>query len=114
MYDAYNKTEYLKRSVKLIVVSVILFLVGWFFYEGTYNELWLLIEIIGALMFAIMVDYLISKEFEFIAIEKGYQEKRYFWYPFVFGIVGYLLVIALPYKCKTDNTLTTLRFKPHN
>ena len=31
-----------------------------------------------------------------IANEKGFDEKRYFWIPFLFGMPGYLMVIALP------------------
>lgn len=32
------------------------------------------------------------------AKEKGFDSRRYFWIPFWFGIVGYLLVVALPNK----------------
>lgn len=45
---------------------------------------------------------LIAKEFAFAAREKGYGEEKYFWYSFLFGIVGWLIVIALP--CKSVKT----------
>ena len=51
--------------------------------------------IIGCLLF-IFVDYLIAKEFNNAAQEKGYYAKKYFWICFLLGAVGYLLVIALP------------------
>lgn len=44
----------------------------------------------------IVVAYFIGKEFEFIAKEKGYTSKRYFWWTFLFGLVGIPMVIALP------------------
>ena len=53
---------------------------------------------IGAAAIALEIDYIIAKEFEAAAIAKGYTEKKYFWYSFLLGIIGYLLVIALPKK----------------
>jgi len=44
----------------------------------------------------LVIDWLISEEFYTVAYNKGFGERRYFWYCFLFGIVGYLLVIALP------------------
>lgn len=37
-----------------------------------------------------------AREFNDIAYEKGYDSIKYFWYCFLFGIVGYLPVFALP------------------
>ena len=45
---------------------------------------------------AIFIGYLISNEFHHIACQKGHTEKKYFWYCFFLGIIGYLMVIALP------------------
>ena len=42
----------------------------------------------------IVVAYFIGNEFEFIAKEKGYTSKRYFWWTFLFGAVGISMVIA--------------------
>ena len=44
----------------------------------------------------IVLNVFISKWFRNIAQMKGHNEKRYFWVPFFFGLVGYLMVIALP------------------
>ena len=44
----------------------------------------------------IAAAYFIGKEFEFIAKEKGYTSKRYFWWTFLFGLAGIPMVIALP------------------
>ena len=40
--------------------------------------------------------YLLAKEFYKVAKAKGYPQKKYLWLSFWLGIVGYLLVIALP------------------
>ena len=53
---------------------------------------------IVALIILVYLDYVISSFFAQAAEEKGYNEKKYFWISFWFGIVGYLLVIALPDK----------------
>lgn len=52
--------------------------------------------ILLAIAFVLLIDYLIAKEFYNIAQEKGYTSQKYLWLPFLLGLVGYLLVIALP------------------
>ena len=51
---------------------------------------------IAIFVLAVYVQYIIAKFFADVAEEKGYHESRYFWTPFWLGIVGYLLVAALP------------------
>ena len=61
----------------------------------------ILIIFVLILLFAIWI----AKQFQFAAKEKGYDKKRYFWIPFLFGLLGYLMVIALPdhgKKCQQD------------
>lgn len=50
------------------------------------------------LVIVLWVNYLISREFYRAANAKGFYEKKYLWIPFWLGVVGYLLVIALPTK----------------
>lgn len=40
--------------------------------------------------------YFIAHWFFEVAEEKGYHSKKYFWICFWLGVIGYLLVIALP------------------
>lgn len=54
----------------------------------------------------IVVAYFIGKEFEFIAKEKGYTSKRYFWWTFLLGLVGIPMVIALPDRRKSTGTVS--------
>ena len=56
----------------------------------------ILIVSIVACAIALWIDYLIAREFYFAAREKGYSGKKYLWICFFLGMVGYLLVIALP------------------
>lgn len=44
----------------------------------------------------LIIDYLIAREFYNIAGKKGHYEKKYLWITFMFGIIGYCMVIALP------------------
>lgn len=46
----------------------------------------------------LVISYLIANEFYQIAIMKGFNESKYLWISFFLGMVGYLLVIALPDK----------------
>ena len=56
---------------------------------------------------AIVIDYIIAKKFEEIAEMKGHIGSTYFWYTFVFGGIGMLMVIALPnQKVPTVSTLS--------
>ena len=44
----------------------------------------------------IVLWYFIAKEFQRIAQMKGHDEQRYFWWTFLMGPVGMMMVIALP------------------
>lgn len=50
----------------------------------------------------IAVVIFISKEFEHIAVLKGHDGRRYFWWTFFLGPVGMLMVIALPTVSRPD------------
>lgn len=49
-----------------------------------------------ALLGAIAVDLIAALAFGSIAREKGFSKTKYFWFCFLLGPIGYLLVIALP------------------
>ena len=49
-----------------------------------------------AAIVVLVVAYFIGKEFEYIAKEKGYTSRKYFWWTFLAGFVGIPMVIALP------------------
>lgn len=52
----------------------------------------LLIPILALLL----LDYFIADEFRCIAVRKGYCGRKYFWWSFFTGFIGYMMVIALP------------------
>ena len=51
--------------------------------------------LLGAVLL-IVLAVAVAKEFWRIALMKGNPEKRYFWWSLFLGIVGWLMVIALP------------------
>jgi hypothetical protein len=51
--------------------------------------------VLGAIA-VIAIDILISLEFYKIAEMKGHPERKYLWLSVLLGIIGYLLVVALP------------------
>lgn len=63
--------------------------------------------ILLAIVVVLVIDYFIAKEFYNIAIEKGYKSQKYLWLPFLLGLVGYLLVIALPDRKHSKNNYTS-------
>jgi len=100
-----NETDstfpYFKNVRNCIFASIVLAVLGLAFMDSWDTEVFgFVLEYLSALLFAIAIDYLIAKEFELVAIEKGYNDKKYFWYSFFLGVIGYLLVIALPNKSK--------------
>ncbi len=56
----------------------------------------MLLVIIGILIY-LVIAAVIAAEFADIAQMKGHAGKKYFWYTFLFGPAGMLMVIALPY-----------------
>lgn len=55
-----------------------------------------LLVCIALVVFGIWLDWFIAKQFSDIAAEKGFEERRNFWIPFLLGIVGYIMIAALP------------------
>lgn len=44
----------------------------------------------------LVLDYFVAEEYQSIASRKGYCGRKYFWWSFFLGFVGYLMVVALP------------------
>lgn len=61
----------------------------------------ILVYIIALVIGFILAWYLANCFYE-IACEKGFEENKYFWIPFWLGIIGYLLVAALPDRKKAE------------
>ena len=79
--------------------------------EGHIMEPWMVILGIAALAVGIIIARYIANCFYEIACMKGFYDKCYFWIPFLLGIVGYLLVVALPDR-KQEKTTPTKPVKP--
>lgn len=61
-----------------------------------------LFYLIGIII-GLIIHYFIAKKFEEIAEMKGHIGSTYFWYTFILGLVGMLMVIALPIKDKESS-----------
>lgn len=97
----------LQTRIKPVFISILIVLfLGWlislFFAEV---DSIILIET-GSLIFficSVFADYFIAKTFYLIAIDKGYFSMSYFWFCFIFGIVGYIMVAAMPDRGNAAN-----------
>ncbi len=52
--------------------------------------------LILGIVVGLVICFIAALEFAAIASEKGYDDAKYFWYPFLLGIIGMLIIIALP------------------
>ena len=60
------------------------------------------IALIAGSTAVLILDFYLAMLCYNAASDKGYPEKKYFFISFFFGLVGYLIVIALPNKRMTD------------
>lgn len=59
------------------------------------------------------LNFFVSNEFYKVAVMKGYDEGKYLWIPFFFGVAGYLLVVALPDRAaRKENVSGVVNTKP--
>ncbi len=65
-------------------------------------EILVFLAVILVAAFMLWLDWILANEFFGVAAAKGYNNKKYLWYCFFFGLVGYLLVIALKDKNTAD------------
>lgn len=56
-----------------------------------------------AAIVVLVVWYFAALEFRRIAAMKGYDESKYFWWTFLAGPIGMMMVIALPQKAETPD-----------
>ena len=62
---------------------------------------WLILVLLLILAGLLVLNYFIAKQFHQIAIQKGHPQRKYFWWSFWLGLVGYLMVVALPDRAQT-------------
>ncbi len=81
------------------IVLSLLMIVGGIAWAGDSEEIELVLGIVLAILgIFVIINYIIAGYFYFAAVDKGYTDGVYFVVPFLFGVIGYLLVIALPNK----------------
>ena len=67
--------------------------------------LYYLLAILVCLVIGLLINALLSFYFYEVAKEKGFYRKCYFWIPFFFGFIGYILVAALPDRGRATEVL---------
>ncbi len=72
------------------------------FASGTGSTSFMLAMVIGIALFLVLWCF-VAKEFHRIAAMKGHNEARYFWWTFLLGPIGMMMVIALPQETKNVN-----------
>lgn len=55
----------------------------------------------------LFVQYLVARNFADLAVDKGYAESKYFWFCFLLGLPGYLMVIAMPDYSKHEPAVSS-------
>ena len=88
------------KKIKVLIVSGCSFVLMVFFgcFAGMIHDDFVGFFVVSTIIFVFSTRLLFAFEFEEISKLKGYSERKYFWYSFIFGMVGYLVVIALPCK----------------
>ena len=66
-----------------------------------------------AVIISIVIDIFVSLEFLYVAKEKGYSSKKYFWWTFLLPPIGIMMVIALPHR-KLEYKIDSMLPKKHN
>ncbi len=61
--------------------------------------------IIGIIAYFV-ISWFMAGQFYKIAEDKGYGEKKYFWFCFLLTIVGYLLICAMPDRSYGQTVVT--------
>ena len=71
--------------------------------------LWIVLVVI-----VIVLNYYMANEFYSIAAEKGYDDKKYFWWTFLLFPIGAAMVIALPDEDGFNSLIRAMANSPDN
>lgn len=66
---------------------------------------------LGAVV-VLILNYVIAIQFSDIAEMKGHNGTKYFWFTFIFGVVGMLMVVALPTVTVNRENKTSVSHTP--
>ncbi len=67
--------------------------------------IWIILASLAVIAAVVWILWLVAQEFYAAAKAKGYSEKKYLWICFLLGVIGYLLVVALPDRGNTNKTI---------
>ena len=66
---------------------------------------WIILLIVLAAIIVVALTSFLAGCFYEVACEKGFDDQKYYWISFFCGVVGYLLVIALPDRAGEGDAL---------
>ena len=92
-------------QIKTLIVSGCAFVLMVLFgcLAGMVHDDFVGLFVVSIIIFVFSTRLFFAFEFGEISKLKGYSERKYFWYSFIFGVVGYLIVIALPCKIVVEH-----------
>ncbi len=85
------------------VASVTHFFIRICLLNGGHEMGWIILGVLVALVF----EYIVASKFSEIAEMKGHSGRTYFWYTFLFGFCGMLMVVALPNVKEAESGMGT-------
>jgi len=86
--------------ILIVVLFVIAVIMDIDYGDGIYT-----LSSLGVALF-ILLDYYLAGWFYFIAVDKGYSSTAYLKIAFIFTMIGYLLIIAMPDRGTTKQAIT--------
>ena len=90
------------RKIIMASIIVIAFIVAVIFWTMVFvdgEDMFVIGAIISSSVLLLFLNVLLANEFYDIASRKGFTESKYFWYSLLFGIIGFMFVVALPDRC---------------
>ena len=63
--------------------------------------------ILLSLAIILAINYIVAMKFAEIAEMKGHDGSTYFWFTFLLGVVGMLMVVALPAETRSNDKKST-------
>ena len=87
----------------IMAISIIATAIFGFFLLIDGEAMFVIGTVISMAFLMFSVNGFVAFEFSDVAEDKGYTGAKYFWYAFLLGCIGYLLVIALPDRGKISD-----------
>lgn len=92
----------IRDIVKVVAIVAFIFTVIFLLMAIDDDDFLIGLVFTGSIL-VLCVQAIIANEFYEIARQKGHDDMKFFWYSFIFGAIGYFMVIALPDRNATSH-----------